>query len=157
MQLPPAAAVALCTGGVWDGWEVPRLYEQSGPLCRAFSTPKQCESPGNSPPCWELWVDPASFPSLEGRTDPGWLRLKSVASGSVFPKGHLPATASLSTIPCGTGCVSRDWTMALAGTLPLECRLGQGYCLSCFHGQLITFSAENKEIMAISCLAEYLW
>lgn len=47
--------------------------------------------------------------------------------------------------------------MALAKTLPLECRLGQGYCLSYFHGQLITFVAENKEIMAISRLAEYLW
>lgn len=65
--------------------------------------------------------------------------------------------ASLSTIPCGTGCVSRDCTVELAETPPLECRLGQGYCLSYFHGQLITIIAENKEIMAISCLAEYLW
>lgn len=47
--------------------------------------------------------------------------------------------------------------MVLAETLPFECRLGQGYCLSYFHGQLITFTAENKEIMAISRLAEYLW
>lgn len=65
--------------------------------------------------------------------------------------------ASLSTISCGISCVSRDCTMALAETLHLECRLEQGYCLSFFHGQLITFTAENKEIMAISRLAEYLW
>lgn len=93
MQLPPPSAlvVTLCRGSIWDGWDVHRLYMQFGPLWRDFYTPEQWAAPGSSPLFWELWVDLASFPSLRRRTDPGWLRLKPLASGFVCPKGHLPA------------------------------------------------------------------
>jgi len=47
--------------------------------------------------------------------------------------------------------------MAPAETPPLKYSLRQEFCLSHFHVQFIKFTAENKVIMSVISLAEYLW